>query len=161
MGILPGSKKKYRLTKTKVKELETELEKLETVGRKEIADNLNWLRSLPNNQEDDTFSDLLEDKRFLEKRINEIKEILSNYEVVKASKKSGAKEVEVGSVVTVGFESFEEEYSIVSALEANPMDKKVSDESPIGKALLGFKEGDTVTVDTDVVSKEFRILKIK
>ena len=122
---------------------------------------MNWLRGLQNNHEDHTFSDILEDKRFLEKRINEIKEILSNYEIVNKGKNGKTDVVVIGSVVTVGFESFEEDYTIVSALEANPLEKKISDESPIGKALIDAKVGDNVLVDTGVIKKEFRVLKIK
>ena len=61
--------KVYKLSADKVKELEAELKELETEGRKKIFDSLVWLRDLPNSQEDDTFSDVFEDKRHLEKRI--------------------------------------------------------------------------------------------
>ncbi len=151
--------KVYKLSADKVKELEAELAELETEGRKKIFDSLVWLRDLPNSQEDDTFSDVFEDKRFLEKRIAEIKEILSNVEIIDS--KESKDTVEVGSIVRVGFDQYEEEFHIVSAIEADPINKKISDESPVGSALLGKSEGDSVEVDTGLVKKKYRILEIK
>ncbi|MCK9368682.1 GreA/GreB family elongation factor [Candidatus Dojkabacteria bacterium] len=150
--------KKYVLTATKKKELEKELKKLETTGRKDIADKLDWLRIQSFSEEDDPFGDVLDDKNFLEKRISELKEILNHSEIAKVGKKH--KEVEIGTKVKVGFEGFEEEYVIVSSLEANPLKKRISDESPVGRALLGSKEGDNVEVKIGPVNKVFRIVKI-
>jgi transcription elongation factor GreA len=150
--------KKYVLTAAKKKELEKELKKLETTGRKDIADKLDWLRIQSFSEEDDPFGDVLDDKNFLEKRISELKEILSHCQIAKLGKKH--KEVEVGSKVKVGFEGFEEEYVIVSSLEANPLKKRISDESPVGRSLLGSKEGDNVEVKIGPVNKRFRVIKI-
>lgn len=153
------AEKKYLLSSQKVEELKNELVLLETKGREKIADSLDWLRSLPNDQEDTTFSDIFEDQRYLEKRINEIKTILSDYEIVENHGEVDI--VEVGSQVKVSFGKNEEVYLIVSALEADPLDNKISNESPVGKALIGHKEGDVVKVDIGLVSKEYRILEIK
>lgn len=150
--------KRYTITARKKKELEQELKKLETVGRKDIADKLDWLRAKATNNEDDPFAQLLDDKNFLEKRILEIKEILSSCSIVDENKKR--KSVEVGSKVKVGFEGFEEEYTLVSSIEADPVRKKISDESPVGRSLLGSKEGDSVEVKIGPVNKVFRIIKI-
>lgn len=151
-------RKKYFLTKQKVKELKKELSILETKGRQEIADSLNWLRDLPNSQEDDEFSDVLDNKRYLEKRIVEIKDILSNFEIVKHSLKDT---VSVGTTVKVGFEGYVEKFMIVSALEADPLNNKISDESPVGRSLVGAKVGDKVLVDMGGIKKAFRILGIE
>ena len=62
---------------------------------------------------------------------------------------------------TLFWKLFEEEYEIVSAMEANPLKNKISDESPVGKALLGRKVGDSVTVDIGLVVKVYRVLEIK
>ncbi|WKZ30805.1 MAG: GreA/GreB family elongation factor [Candidatus Dojkabacteria bacterium] len=156
-GLYVG-RKKYFLTKQKVKELKKELSILETKGRQEIADSLNWLRDLPNSQEDDEFSDVLDNKRYLEKRIVEIKDILSNFEIVKHSLKDT---VSVGTTVKVGFEGYVEKFMIVSALEADPLNNKISDESPVGRSLVGAKVGDKVLVDMGGIKKAFRILGIE
>lgn len=150
--------KKYKLSAEKVQELEQELAELETKGRQKISDSLDWLRSLPNNQEDVTFSDVFDDQRYLEKRILEIKEILMNSEVLQPDDNSD--QVQVGCKVRVGFGTYEESYTIVSALEADPLQNKISDESPVGKALIGKRVGDTVEVDTGLVKKTFRVLDI-
>ncbi|MCC7289819.1 GreA/GreB family elongation factor [bacterium] len=150
--------KKYKITTQKKNELEKELKQLETVGRKNIADKLDWLRGQMVDDEDDPISDALDDKNFLEKRIAELKDILANCSVVEDNK--NFKIVEVGCKVKVGFEGFEEEYTIVSSLEADPVKKRISDESPVGKALLGANVGDEVEVNIGAVNKKFRVLKI-
>lgn len=150
--------KKYTVTAQKKKELEAELKRLETVGRSDIADKLDWLRGQLADEEDDPFAQLLDDKNFLEKRISEIKDILSNCGVVDQNKSH--KVVEIGSRVVVGFEGFEESYQIVSSIEADPVKKKISDESPVGKALLGASIGDSVEVRIGSMNKKFRIIKI-
>lgn len=151
--------KKYKITAQKKEELEKELKRLETVGRKDIADKLDWLREQVTDSEEeyDPFLDALDDKNYLEKRISEIKTLLANSQVVEHT---NSKEVEVGSRVTVGFEGFEEEYTIVSSIEADPTKKKISDESPVGKSLLGASVGDEVEVRIGSVNKKFRIINI-
>lgn len=149
---------KYMLTKSKLEDLQKELASLETKGRQEIADYLDWLRSQPNDLEDVTFSDVLDDKNFLEKRISELKEIINNVEILEGDSREDI--VQLGTTVKVGFEGYEEEYTIVSALEADPFNNKISDKSPVGEALIGSKVGDTITVETGPVKKKFRILNI-
>lgn len=150
--------KKYIVTAEKKKQLEEELKKLETVGRNDIADKLDWLRGQLADEDDDPFSEVLDDKNFLEKRIAELKDILHNCSVVEENKEH--KKIEIGSKVVVGFEGFEESYQIVSSLEVDPLKKKISDESPVGKALLGASEGDSVEVRIGSMNKKFRIIKI-
>jgi transcription elongation factor GreA len=151
----------YKITASKKTELEDELETLRTKGRKSISDKLSYLRELPNSQNDEDFSVILDDKRYLEKRINEIKEVLSNCEVIEENGGNGRSEVDIGSKVKVGLEGFEETYMIVSAIEADPLEKKISDESPVGRALLGSKIGDNVTVELGNVRKKLRVLDIE
>lgn len=154
--------KRYHLSKEKIQELKDELNDLETRGRQDISEKLSWLRQQPNNEEDNPFDELLEDKNFLEKRIFEIHEILMNSdEFEDTPEESEKKKVTVGSHVKVGFEHFEEEYVIVSSIEADPLRNKISDESPVGKSLLGASVGDIITVNTGALNRKFRILDIK
>ncbi len=150
--------KKYKISSEKKRELEKELLDLETHGRSEIADRLDFIRTQPTDEDDYPFVDVLDDKEYLEKRIFEIKTILSNSTVIDDLTKHTV--VEIGSKVLVGFEGFEEEYMIVSSVEADPLSKKISDESPVGKALIGAKIGDTLDVQLGPVQKRFRVLKI-
>lgn len=150
--------KKYKLSAKKKRELEKELKLLETKGREDIAAKLDRMRQMPIDEEDYPFTDLLDDKNYLEKRISELKDILNNCQVINAKEKHNL--VEIGSKVKVGFEGFEEVYLIVSSVEADPLNRKISDESPVGKALLGAKVGDNVEVKIGPVNKRFRILLI-
>ncbi|KKR05690.1 MAG: Transcription elongation factor GreA [candidate division WS6 bacterium GW2011_GWF2_39_15] len=150
--------RKYKITSQKKKDLEKELNKLETKGRSEIADRLDFIRQQPSDEDDYPFADVLDDKEYLEKRISEIRSILSNSQIIDDLSKHSV--VEVGSKVKVGFEGFEEEYLIVSSVEADPLSKKISDESPVGKSLLGAKVGDTIEVQLGHLQKQFRILNI-
>lgn len=152
------SEKEYQLTSEKLEELKKELENLQTKGRKDISDKLNWMRLQPPDEEDSGFSEILDDKSYLEKRIAELKRIISNAEVVEKEPESNV--VIVGSSVKVAFEGFEEIYHIVDSLEADPINKKISEISPVGEALLGAAVGDTVVVDTGIIKKKFRILAV-
>lgn len=150
--------KKYKITARKKEELEKELKELETKGRNEIADKLDWLRGQLFDGDDDPFADVLDEKNYLEKRIIEIKDVLNNCSIVEEGVNTDT--VQIGTKVVVGFEGFEETYNMVSSLEADPLKKKISDESPVGKALIGAKVGDTVEVRIGPMNKKFRILKI-
>lgn len=150
--------KKYKLSAKKKRELEKELKLLETKGREDVAARLDRMRQLPIDEEDYPFGDLLDDKNYLEKRIAELKDILNNCQVI--NEKESHDMVEIGSKVKVGFEGFEEIYLIVSSVEADPLNKKISDESPVGRALIGSRVGDKVIVDIGPVKKTFRILTI-
>ncbi len=150
--------KRYKISLKKKEELEKELVTLETKGREDIASRLEMIRQQPIDEDDYPFADVFEDKEYLEQRIIEIKEILNNSSVLEEDAKHTV--VEIGSKVTVGFDNFKEEYTIVTTLEADPLNKKISDESPIGKSLMGAKIGDTVTVQLGPVTKKFRIIKI-
>lgn len=150
--------KKYKISLTKRVELEKELETLETKGRKEIASRLEMIRQQPIDEDDYPFADVFEDKEYLEQRILEIKEILNNSTILEENARHTV--VEIGSKVTVGFDNFKEEYTLVTTLEADPLNKKISDESPIGSALMGAKIGDNIIVKLGPVTKKFRIIKI-
>lgn len=150
--------KRYKISLKKKEELEKELQNLETTGRQDIATRLEIIRKSTIDEDDYPFADVFEDKEYLEQRIIEIKDILNNSSVLEEDAQHTV--VEIGSKVVVGFDNFQEEYTIVSTLEADPLNKKISDISPIGKALMGAKIGDTVTVHLGPVTKIFRIIKI-
>ena len=103
--------------------------------------------------------DLLAEKDDLDRRIAELEEILDDYEELPANVPTD--EVHIGNTVHVSFEGYEDEFAIVSHIEADPLNKKISASSPVGKALLGHKVGDTVSVDIGVVKRVYRVLEIK
>ena len=133
-------KKTVSLTQDGKKNLENELKSLIKM-RPAIADRLATARSFGDLKENQEYSDARAEQRQVESRILEIQEILKNAEIIKAAK--GGK-IAVGS--TVKMLGKEHTYSIVGAVEADPLNGRISDISPIGKALMGKKEGDEYTL---------------
>lgn len=144
--------------------LKEELNHLITVGREEVADRLH--RAFEDGQDDDFVDNAeLEAARnaqsFLEGRIQELEEILKNYQIIENNGEPHDM-VRVGDWVTVSENGFEEEerYMLVGAAEADPANSRISNESPLGKALLGAKKGDVVRVNAPRGVLEFRVVKI-
>ncbi|MDR0347324.1 MAG: transcription elongation factor GreA [Coriobacteriales bacterium] len=140
--------------------LERELHELETVKRPEIGERIKTAREFGDITENSEYDDAKTEQAWMESRIAEITQIISNATVVEAPKRSN--KVSVGSVVTVrmGDES-ERTFTIVGAAEADISAGRISNESPVGSALLGAKKGDVVSVDTPKGTQmEFTILKI-
>ena len=158
-------KKPTLLTKEGLERLTQELGQLETTGREEIADRLQ--RAFEDGQDDDFVENAeLEAARnaqaFLETRIQEIKDILRNYQIIGGNSNEPHDFVRVGDWVTVVEEGFDEEerYHLVGAAEADPAEGRISNESPLGKVLLGCKVGDVVKVNAPNGFIEFRVAKI-
>jgi transcription elongation factor GreA len=141
--------------------LKVELEQLKGPAREDIAQRLRSAIQMGDLSENADYSKAKEDQAFLEGRIQELEYLLYNAVIVE--EKTGARDiVEVGVHVTVQEEDFEPEtYHLVGAKEADPPSGKISNESPIGKALLGHREGDTVTADTPGGELSLKILKIE
>jgi transcription elongation factor GreA len=152
------------LTPEGLERLKKELQQLRTVGRQRIAERLE--NAFADGQ-DDEFVDNAEleaarnEQSFLEGRILELEEILGNYQVIEENGPHDS--VRVGDKITVVEEDSEEEerYHLVGAAEADPVEGRISNESPLGKALLGAKVGDTVSVNAPNGLINFRITKIE
>lgn len=137
-------KKQFQITASGKKELEAELEKLK--GRRgEIADKIAEARDYGDLSENAEYDAAREEQGLVESRIAEIEDIIQNAEIIKASKKST---VGLGSTVELKNGAQTLTYHIVGAVEADPTTGKISDQSPIGQALLGKKEGDEAVVKT-------------
>lgn len=133
------------LTPEGKEKLVAELEELKTKGRKELAKRLKHAISMGDLSENADYHKAKEDQGFLEGRIQEIESILKNSQIIE--NKSNYDQVDVGARVTIQEEGYPPEtYHLVGRKEANPQDGKISHESPIGKALIGHKVGDTVEV---------------
>ena len=127
--------------------LELELHELETVKRIEIGDRIRIAREFGDISENSEYDDAKTEQAWMESRIAEITQILSMATVVETPKRSN--KVSVGSIVTVMLESgVERTFTIVGAAEADITTGRISNESPVGSALLGAKKGDTITVET-------------
>jgi transcription elongation factor GreA len=138
--------KTFFITKLKLQELEKEykellvLERLKTTG--EEAPKIFESEDL--NPE---FLSFQEDIGFLRSRIDEIRNILENHELIKKPSKDRAQLIDLGAKVKVDIDGQKDEFIIVGTLEANPILGKISNESPVGKALLGHKVGDEITIN--------------
>lgn len=135
------------LTLEKKVELENELNQLKTVRRKEIADALEYAKSLGDLSENAEYHQAREDQANCEDRIAHVEQILKNAVVMD---KHHAGHVEVGTTVTVTKKGEKEErqFTLVGSEEADSVNGKISNESPIGEALLGKSKGDSVTFST-------------
>ena len=154
--------KKNILTYQGLQKLEEELQNLKVVRRKEVAQKIKEAREqgdLPENAEYDAAKD---EQRDIEARIEDIEKILKNAEVV-VEEEVELDKISIGCKVKIlDVEENEElEYKIVGSTEANSLKGKISNESPVGKALLGAKIGDVVKVETHVGELEYKVLEIQ
>ena len=139
-------KKAFQLTKEGIEELKKELEHL-LASRTEIAEAIRVAREFGDLSENTEYQSARAAQERNDSRISEVEHILNNVEVIKAPR-AGSK-VQLGSKVTLKGPGGKKEFQVVGTVEADPLNGKISDESPIGQALLGKKEGDSVEVGKD------------
>lgn len=154
--------KKYVMTYEGVRKLENELEFLKTTKRKEITEKIKVALGYGDLSENSEYDEAKNEQAFTEGRILQLENMLKNASVVDESDIPKDK-VSVGSIVKIKDYEFDEivEYSIVGSAEADPMNFKISNESPVGKGLIGKKIGEiTEVIVPDGISK-FEILDIR
>lgn len=153
--------KKHVMTYEGVKQLEDELQNLQVNKRKEIAQKLKEARAQGDLSENAEYDAAKDEQRDIEARIDQIEAILKNVEVVDEDE-VGTDKINIGSFVKILDVEFNEEmeYKIVGSTEANSLKGKISNESPVGRALIGAKVGDTVTVETDAGTFDYKVLEI-
>ena len=152
--------KKTLLTYTGLKKLEDELENLKVVKRKEVAGKIKEAREQGDLSENAEYDAAKDEQRDIEARIEELEKILKNAEVV-VEDDVDLDTINIGCTVDVYDKEFEEiELKLVGSTEANSLEGKISNESPVGKALIGKKVGDVVAVETQAGVIEYEVLKI-
>lgn len=160
---LPTDEKATFVTKDGLKQLQDELENLKTIRRKEVAKRLEEAISYGDLSENSEYEEAKNEQAFVEGRILELEEMIKNASVISASKHG--KVVELGSTVVIQRikprDGEEEEYTIVGSTEADPLAHRISNESPIGAALLEHKQGDEVDVRVPAGKVTYKILKLK
>lgn len=150
-------KKTYQITDEGKSELEAELEELK--GRRgSIADKIAEARDFGDLSENAEYDSAREEQGLVESRIAEIEDILLNAEIIKAGKGS---KVALGSKVELKTGDRTVTYTVVGPVEADPLEGKISNESPIGVALMGKKVGDVVTINTPKGEIAYEIISIK
>lgn len=156
------AEKKIMLTKEGLKKLEDRLEYLKSVKRIEIAARIKEAIALGDLSENSEYEDAKNEQGFIEGEIQDLEKKLRNSEVI-ADDENAKGTVRMGNTVVIRDLEFKEdlEYTIVGSVEASPADFKISDESPVGAAILHHKVGETVEVAAPAGILKYKILKIK
>ena len=154
--------KKKLLTYAGLKALEDELENLKVVKRREIAQKIKEAREQGDLSENAEYDAAKDEQRDIEARIEDIEKILKNAEVV-VEEEVDLDKISIGCNVKILDIEFDEEleYKIVGSTEANSLKGKISNESPVGKALIGAKIGDIVEVETQAGVIKYKVLEIE
>lgn len=142
--------------------LEAELEYLKATKRQDIAEKIRVARGFGDLSENAEYDAAKEEQAQVEERIYAIEQQLKNASIIEDDKDNRGDEIKIGSTVRVLDVEYKEEmtFTIVGTVEANPKKQKISNESPLGKALIGAKVGATVTVETPGGMVEYRILEL-
>lgn len=154
--------KKTILTYAGLKALEDELENLRVVKRKEVAGKIKEAREQGDLSENAEYDAAKDEQRDIEARIDELEKILKNVEVV-VEEEVDLEKINVGCTILVHDDEYDEEieFKIVGSTEANSLQGKISNESPVGQALIGEKVGDVVDVETPAGNIRYTVLKIE
>lgn len=151
-------KKQFHLTKEGVEELKIELKELLAL-RAPIAERIKTAREFGDLSENAEYSSARQEQERVEGRIAEIEHILQNVDII--TKPRGDSKVQLGSTVKLkSDEGKTKEFQVVGTVEADPLNGKISDESPIGKALIGKKEGEDVEIKTPAETANYKIVDI-
>lgn len=152
---------KFKMSQERLDEIREELHYLETVREKEVSELIKEARSFGDLSENSEYDEAKTEQGKLYSKIAELRNILENAEVIEVTEATNV--VTIGSRVSV--ESLDdgekEEYHIVGSQEANPMQGRISDDSPFGRGLLGHSAGETITVFAPAGEMHFKILAIE
>ncbi len=147
------------LTQEGLLKIQAELEQLRNVRRPEIASRIQGAKDLEGTIDNAEYDDAKNEQSFTEGRILTLETIIKNAKII--SKEHSTTKVELGSTVKVsGAKGNIDTYVIVGSSEADPLHGRISNESPVGKALLGRRTGDTVTVTTPAGVNKLKIVKV-
>ena len=154
--------KKIVLTYEGMQKMEKELTELKTVKRQEVAQKIKEARAQGDLSENAEYDAAKEEQGEIETRIAELEKLLRNAEIIDEDV-INADVVQLGNRVKLWDEEFEEEleYSVVGSTEADPMAGRISNESPVGMALIGAKAGDLVEVETQAGLIQYKVLEIQ
>jgi len=157
-----GEEKKIVLTQAGLDKLEEELKELKVIRRKDVAQKIKEARGQGDLSENAEYDAAKEEQAEIEARIVVIENMLRNAEVI-AEDELNSNFVSLGNKIKLYDEEFDEEieYTLVGSAEADPENGKISNESPVGRALIGHEVGETVKVETPAGSINFKILEIR
>lgn len=150
---------KEYITKEGLQKLQEELELLRTTRREEIAENIAEAKELGDLSENAEYAAAKDEQAFNEGRIIEIEEKLKNAEIISDRRHAGI--IGVGSTIKVVNSGAEREYTIVGSTEADPMNNRISNESPLGQAFLGKKVGDEIIIQIPKGAVKIKIMEVR
>ena len=152
---------KQKYTKQGYQELVDELKYLKLTRREEIKEQIATARGFGDLSENAEYDEARNEQAKVEARIQELEALIENAEIIDETTMD-VRSISLGSVVKLYDEDFEEEitYSIVGSNQADPLEQKISDQSPIGRALMGKKAGDRVTVTAPAGELHFKVLEV-
>ncbi len=160
-GRAPVSQKDVILTAEGLKKLQDEIDYLSTTKRDEVAQRIKEAREFGDISENSEYDDAKNEQAMLERRITQLQEKLSRARVVRTSE-IATDRVQLGAIITLRDLEDDEvvKYTLVGSAEANPMEGRVSNESPLGQGIMGRRVGEVVTVPAPVGSVRYEILEI-
>lgn len=152
------------ITKAGLEKIKEELENFKNVRRKEVAARLKEAISYGDLSENSEYEEAKNEQAFIEGRIIELEKMIDNAKIISDTVKTTDATVQIGTTVTVQNMTDKDEpetYTIVGSTEADPTENKISNESPIGSAILGKIKGESIKVKVPAGMMEFKILKVK
>ena len=155
---------RYKMSQERLDELKKELEYMETVREKEVSEQIKEARSFGDLSENSEYDEAKTEQGKLYSRIAEYKDLIEHAEIVDNVDHNLPKDaVTLGSFVTVKDldDEFEDKYEIVGSQEANPREGRISDDSPVGKGLIGHRAGDTVTIAAPAGEIRLEVLSVE
>ena len=155
---------RYKMSQERLEELKKELNYMETVREKEVSEQIKEARSLGDLSENSEYDEAKTEQGKLYSRIAEYKDLIEHAEIVDNVDHNLPKDaVTLGSIVMVKDldEDFEDKYEIVGSQEANPREGRISDDSPVGKGLIGHRAGDTVTIPVPAGEIRLEVLSVE
>ena len=151
--------KKFILTRQGLVSLKSEYDELTKVKRTQITKRIQTAREFGDLSENSEYDAAKEEQSLLETRITQLEDVLKRAQIIEPVKKADF--VVIGSTIVVEIEGEKDEFTIVGTIEADPSKKKISNESPVGTAMLGAKVGEVVEVVTPIIRAKYKILEIK
>ncbi len=160
---MQNNPKKFYLTKEGLDELKKEYEELVKVKRPEVIARLSAARDMGDLSENAEYTAAREELSFLDGRLDELEDLLKQVALIKENKGGNGKNglIDLGSTVTLKVRGKEEVFTVVGEWEADPTEKKISHESPLGKALLGKKIGEQVEVEAPAGKVLYTVVAVK
>jgi len=161
LAVTTGGRK-VLITKEGLEELKEKLGHLKTVKRKEIAQRIKEAKEYGDISENAEYQEAKDAQAFLEGEIMELEDTVKNAEIISKDKKKTHDRVRVGSEVEIKnmTKNITETYTIVGSIEVRPLENKISNESPVGRAVLGKKKGEIVELDVLAGKMKYKILNI-